>query len=175
MKNSRVLLMVSVVLGVLSLWPMVVMGGPKLHKVGGSKGWKENVNYTTWSSQEHVYVGDWLKFVFDKRYYNVLEVNKTGYDYCIDMTFIRNLTRGGRDVVQLTEAKTYYFITGGGYCFHGMKVAVDVQEHPTPAPSPSLSDTAKSGGDSILPSMYTCFGIIVANVVYVSLVLVGIL
>lgn len=93
------------------------------------------------------------------------------------MTFVRNLTRGGRDVVQLTEAKTYYFITGGGYCFHGMKVAVDVQEHPTPAPSPSpsLSDTVKSSGGSILPSMYTCFGIIVANVVYVSLFLVGIL
>jgi len=76
-------------------------------------------------------------------------------------------------VVQLTEAKTYYFITGGGYCFHGMKVVVDVQEHQTPAPSPSLS--MKSGGGSILPSVYTCFGIIVANVVYVSLVLVGIL
>jgi len=60
MENSRVILMVSVVLGVLSLWPMVVMGGPKLHKVGGSKGWSQNVNYTTWSSQEHVYAGDWL-------------------------------------------------------------------------------------------------------------------
>lgn len=49
-----------VILGMLSLWPMVVMGGPVLHKVGGGKGWNEHVNYTIWSSQEHVYVGDWL-------------------------------------------------------------------------------------------------------------------
>lgn len=41
---------------------MVVIGGPVLHKVGGSKGWVNNpeVNYTEWSSHEHVYVGDWL-------------------------------------------------------------------------------------------------------------------
>jgi hypothetical protein len=59
--SSRVMLMMSVmVLGMLSLWPMVVMGKPVLHKVGGSKGWNENVNYTIWSSQQHVYVDDWL-------------------------------------------------------------------------------------------------------------------
>jgi hypothetical protein len=59
--SSRVMLMMSVmVLGMLSLWPMVVMGKPVLHKVGGSKGWNQNVNYTIWSSQQHVYVDDWL-------------------------------------------------------------------------------------------------------------------
>ncbi|XP_045811347.1 lamin-like protein [Trifolium pratense] len=174
MENSRVMLMMSVVVfGMLSLWPMVVMGKPVLHKVGGPKGWNQNVNYTTWSSQEHIYVGDWLIFKFDKRYYNVLEVNKTSYENCIDITFIKNVTRGGRDVVQLTEAKTYYFLSAGGYCFHGMKVAVNVQDQ-SPAPSPSLSDTAQSSGGSILPSMYTCFGIIIANVFYVSLVSMGI-
>ncbi|XP_058727414.1 early nodulin-like protein 20 [Vicia villosa] len=168
MENSKVILMV--ILGMLSLWPMVVMGSPKLHKVGGSKGWNEKTNYTQWSSQQHVYVGDWLIFVFDKRYYNVLEVNQTSYENCIDTNFIKNVTRGGRDVVQLIEAKTYYFISSGGYCFHGMKVAVNVQEDQTIAPSPSLSNI-KSGGDFILPSMYTSFGIIV---VYVSLFSMGI-
>ncbi|KAK2419983.1 lamin protein [Trifolium repens] len=174
--SSRVMLMMSVmVLGMLSLCPMVVMGKPVLHKVGGSKGWNENVNYTIWSSQEHVYVDDWLIFKFDKRYYNVLEVNKTCYEDCIDTTFIKNVTRGGRDVVQLTEAKTYYFLSTGGYCFHGMKVAVDVQEYQTDAPSLSPPASMKSGVGSILPSMYTSFGIIIANVVYVSLVSMGIL
>lgn len=102
----------------------------------------------------------------------MLEVNKTNYEYCIDTNFIKNVTRGGRDVVQLTEARTYYFLSSGGYCFHGMKVAIDVQEHQPAAPSPS--PTAKSSGDSFLPSMFTCFGIIVANVVYVTLVSMGI-
>jgi len=51
-----------VVMGWLSL---VVMGNPMLHKVGGSKGWiNHDVNYTQWSAQQHVYVGDWLcKFI----------------------------------------------------------------------------------------------------------------
>lgn len=29
-------------------------------RVGGSQGWKTDVNYTEWSSQQHFYVGLWL-------------------------------------------------------------------------------------------------------------------
>lgn len=53
-----------------------------------------------------------------------MEVNKTSYENCIDRNFIENITRGGRDVFSLTEAKPYYFLSGNGYCFKGMKVAV---------------------------------------------------
>lgn len=88
-------------------------------------------------------------FVFDKHMYNVLEVNKTSYDSCNDRNFIRNLTRGGRDVVQLTEARPYYFLSGGGFCWQGMKLALLVQETPpVPAPTPkkdaSSSNTVRS-------------------------------
>ncbi|TKY57084.1 Lamin protein [Spatholobus suberectus] len=75
--------------------------------------------------------------------YNVLEVNKTSYENCMDAGFIRNISRGGgRDVFQLTDAKTYYFISEGGFCWHGMKVAIHVTEGvaPTLAPSPNASD-----------------------------------
>ncbi|TKY50218.1 Lamin protein [Spatholobus suberectus] len=176
MENSRGAQMVVaasvVVMGWLSL---VVMGGPTLHKVGGSKGWiNHDVNYTEWGAQERVYVGDWLIFMFDKRYFNVLEVNKTSYENCTDRDFIKNVTRGGRDVVQLTEARTYYYISGGGYCFHGMKVAVHVEDYqdaaPAMAPAPSAMVSA-----SLLPSVPTCLWIIVANVLYVNLVLMDLL
>lgn len=70
----------------------------------------------------------WLDFGFDKRKYNVLEVNQTSYQQCNDKGFIKNITRGGRDVYNLTEAKLFYFLSSGGYCFHGMKLAVDVVE-----------------------------------------------
>ena len=77
-------------------------------------------------------------FGYDKHYFNVLEVNKTGYENCIDTRFIKNITRGGgRDVFQLTEDKTYYFISGGGFCWQGLKVAIDVTEHVAPAPEPT--------------------------------------
>ncbi|CAJ1947053.1 unnamed protein product [Sphenostylis stenocarpa] len=108
-------------------------------------------------------------FMFDKRYYNVLEVNKTSYENCIDRDFIRNLTRGGRDVVQMTEARTYYYLSAGGYCFHGMKVAVHVQEHPAMAPAPSSSSSSfLIVSASLLPSvMSSCIWVIVvANFLY---------
>ncbi|KAG4969720.1 hypothetical protein AAZX31_13G045400 [Glycine max] len=171
-RGARLMVVASVVaIGWLSL---VVMGSPVLHKVGGSKGWiNHDVNYTEWAAQEHVYVGDWLIFKFDRRYFNVLEVNKTSYENCIDRDFIKNITRGGRDVVQMTEARTYYYLSDGGYCFHGMKVAVQVQEYQdpalamvAPAPSPVVSGS----------SVFTCIWIIVANVVlFVNLMVVGIL
>ena len=69
-------------------------------------------------------------FGFDKQLYNVLEVNKTSYESCIDKDYIYNVTRGGRDVFHLTEAKTYYFLSGRGYCYKGMKVAVFVEQSP---------------------------------------------
>lgn len=70
-------------------------------------------------------------FGFDKQLYNVLEVNKTSYESCIDKDYIYNVTRGGRDVFHLTEAKTYYFLSGRGYCYKGMKVDVFVEQSPS--------------------------------------------
>ncbi|KAI6706246.1 hypothetical protein NL676_009208 [Syzygium grande] len=123
---------------------------PVLHRVGGGQNtWEPGLNFTDWSSHEQFYVGDWLFFGFDKTQYNVLEVNETSYDKCIETNFITNITKGGRDVFNLTEAKPYYFICGRGYCFNGMKVAVNVTEAPTPPPTPS-KDLSKKGSSSRL-------------------------
>ncbi|KAK4417631.1 Lamin-like protein [Sesamum alatum] len=121
----------------------------ELIKVGGRAGWAENVNYTEWAAARHFYVGDWLYFVFDKRYYTVLEVKRSNYEQCNDSEFIKNISRGGRDVFNLTEARAYYFLTSGGYCYHGMKLAIHVQElvppSPPPHPSPSTSAASSAG------------------------------
>lgn len=67
--------------------------------------------------------------------FNVLEVNKTSYENCVDTGFIQNITGGaGRDVFQLKEVKTYYFLSGGGFCWQGMKVAIKVTEDVAPTP-----------------------------------------
>ncbi|KAK9280698.1 hypothetical protein L1049_014396 [Liquidambar formosana] len=119
-----------------------------LHRVGGGqRTWKPNVNFSNWTIHERFYVLFFSHqvFGFDRSLYNVLEVNKTAYEKCIDTNFIKNITRGGRDVFPLTEIKPYYFLSSGGYCFHGMKLVVDVKDTP-PARSPSL---AKSGSSSI--------------------------
>ncbi|XVF58344.1 hypothetical protein PTKIN_Ptkin07bG0058700 [Pterospermum kingtungense] len=116
----------------------------KLHRVGDKLGWNPNVNYSEWSNHHQFYVGDWLLFNFDKHYFNVLEVNKTSYENCNDQGFIKNITRGGRDVIELTEARPYYFLSSGGYCFHGMKVAVniDIPQAPAPVPLPGPTKNA---------------------------------
>ncbi|XP_050383491.1 lamin-like protein [Argentina anserina] len=114
----------------------------KLYKVGDEQGWSPNVNYTEWSADKEVNVGEWLIFNFDKRYYNVLEVNKTSFDSCNDQVFITNITRGGRDVFELKEARPYYFLSSGGYCYHGMKLALVVQEQPPLAPALAPANNA---------------------------------
>ncbi|KAM7259018.1 hypothetical protein ACFE04_014759 [Oxalis oulophora] len=104
---------------------------PVLHRVGGKKGtWEPDVNFTEWANHEKFYTGDWLYFGFNKSAYNVLEVNRTSYLKCNGKNFITNITKGGRDVFNLTEAKKYYFICNtnkGRYCFRGMKLAVQVE------------------------------------------------
>ncbi|KAL0558677.1 hypothetical protein IC582_003256 [Cucumis melo] len=127
---------------------------PVLHNVGGGKyTWTTNINFTDWSIHEHFYVGDWLYFGFDKHIYNVLEVNKTSYENCNDKDFIFNITKGGRDVFNLTEAKTYYFLSGRGFCFQGMKVAVFVEEYSTPPPTIISPPNLPKNNPNLSPSL----------------------
>ncbi|CAK9322704.1 unnamed protein product [Citrullus colocynthis] len=143
--SSRIIRLVMGYCGWLLLFLVVTLGkGEHLHKVGNSQGWTPNLNYTLWSSSHHFHLGDWLYFVYDKRYYNVLEVNKRSYEDCNDKDFIKNITRGGRDVFQLAEFRPYFFIGGGGYCFQGMKLAVFVSAIDR-APAPSPAAPIKSG------------------------------
>lgn len=104
------------------------------------------VNYTDGSSKLIM-----LDFGFDKHKYNVLQVNKTNYEKCGDKDFIENVTRGGRDVFNLTEAKPFYFICGrGDYCSKGMKISVHVEtDPPPPTASPNLTISASPSPSSI--------------------------
>ena len=68
-------------------------------------------------------------------------MNKTSYENCIDTGYINNITRGGRDVFQLAEERPYYFLSGKGFCFKGMRVAIDV-ENPALEPPPPMPNKA---------------------------------
>ncbi|XP_015583136.1 lamin-like protein isoform X2 [Ricinus communis] len=119
---------------------MIKCAESRLLKIG-ERGWIPDYNYTEWLNQRHnhFYVGDWL-------------LNQTSYEDCNDQGFIFNVTRGGRDVYQLKEARPYYFLSSGGYCWNGMKLAISVEElAPTPAPAPP----AKSDSPSSSTCTYT--------------------
>ncbi|XP_073525334.1 uncharacterized protein [Phyllobates terribilis] len=101
--------------------------------VGGNVGWSPNNNYTLWAKDKHFYKGDWLFFVYDRNQMNILEVNKTNYESCNTDHPMTNWTRGaGRDVVPLNMTKMRYFVSGKGFCFSGMKLAVDTKNPPPP-------------------------------------------
>ncbi|XP_020202385.1 lamin-like protein [Cajanus cajan] len=116
--------------------------------VGNNKFWNPNVNYTEWTKGKHFYLDDWLFFVYDRNQMSVLEVNKTDYESCNSDHPLVNWTRGaGRDVVPLNVTKTYYLISGKGFCFSGMKVAVHVEK----LPPPPKASPIKSGA----PTLYS--------------------
>lgn len=116
--------------------------------VGANMGWTTNVNYTIWAQNKHFYNGDWLFFVYDRNQMNVLEVNKTDYESCNSDHPLHNWTTGaGRDVVPLNVTRHFYFISGKGFCFSGMKLAVRVENPPPPPTSSPINE--KSGSSSI--------------------------
>lgn len=80
----------------------------------------------------------------------MLEVNNTSYEQCRDEGFMKNITKGGKDVFNLTEAKTYYFLSGGGYCYQGMKLSVDVVDYSRLAPAPTPANSPPRNIDTLI-------------------------
>nr|GMD01083.1 chorismate mutase 1, chloroplastic [Ipomoea batatas] len=120
-----------------------------------------------WSLVDPVYRGcehglDLELFVYDRNQMNVLEVNKTDYESCNADHPLHNWTTGaGRDVVPLNVTKTYYIISGKGFCYGGMKVAVTVEKLPPPpkaAPvksgSPGLLSSFSFRGQIVVPALF---------------------
>ncbi|KAJ4707363.1 Lamin-like protein [Melia azedarach] len=129
--------------------------------VGGGKFWNNNVNYTVWAQGKHFYLGDWLYFVYDRNQMDVLEVNKTDYEKCNSDHPLRNWTRGaGRDVVPLNETRHYYIISGKGFCYGGLKLAIRVENPPPPPSASPIKDKSSAprtiyGGQFVLPAVFT--------------------
>ncbi|KAK9118999.1 hypothetical protein Scep_017092 [Stephania cephalantha] len=130
--------------------------------VGGHNGWTSNFNYTEWAKTQHFYLGDWLFFVYDRNQMNVLEVNKTAYDACSAEYPLHNWTTGaGRDVVPLNVTRHYYFISGNGFCYGGMKLAVRVENLPPPpkAALASHKNGAPNASSLIMVRLATAFAV----------------
>jgi len=86
----------------------------------------------------------WADFGFNRTRHNILQVNKSSYEQCVDNDYIFNITRGGRDVFQLLEPKPYYFICGRGYCLKGMKLAITALPQPPPSAPTNFTSTTTS-------------------------------
>ncbi|GAB4827324.1 hypothetical protein Ancab_034211 [Ancistrocladus abbreviatus] len=144
MESVKLLLLFSSLL-MMTIMPQV---SALRYMVGGNMGWSPSVNYTLWAKGKQFYLGDWLFFVYDRNQMNVLEVNQTDYESCNSDHPLVNWTGGaGRDVVPLNVTKHRYFISGKGFCYGGMKLAINVEKPPPPpsaAPIKSYSSSMTS-------------------------------
>lgn len=85
---------------------------------------------------------------------NVLEVNQTDYVSCNANNFLHNFTTGaGRDVVPLNVTRHYYFISGNGFCYGGMKLSVKVEN----LPPPPKASPIKSKSSALAPAYRSQF------------------
>nr|ABD32491.2 Blue (type 1) copper domain [Medicago truncatula] len=137
MKGIKLLVSMSqammILLLVCTVLVMLPVASAKRWIVGDKKGWTTNINYSTWIEGNNFYNGDWLFFSYDRNQMNVLEVNKTDYETCNSDHPIYNWAAGaGRDVVPLNVTRDYYLISGKGFCFGGMKLAIHVKNYPPP-------------------------------------------
>ncbi|KAH7854503.1 hypothetical protein Vadar_014569 [Vaccinium darrowii] len=94
-------------------------------------------------SRSEIRKKDSLLFVnYDANHYDVLEVNHNNFDSCDDKNFIMNVTEGEDSLFNLTEAKTYYFISNRDHCLQGdLKVSITVlgtSVNTTPPPETSI-------------------------------------
>lgn len=84
-------------------------------------------------------------------------MNKTNYETCNSEHPLHNWTTGaGRDVVPLNVTRDYYFISGKGFCYGGMKLGISVENPPPPPSSSPVNATNNSPRNT-----YTCTGQIV--------------
>ncbi|CAL9136390.1 unnamed protein product [Musa textilis] len=120
------------------------------HTVGGSTGWANGVDYTTWTSGKTIVAGDSLTFNYVAGVHTVDQVSATDYSSCSASNAL-STDSSGQTTVKLSKAGTYYFICGvASHCSNGMKIAVPVK-----AASPAISPATPPSSPTKPPTAAT--------------------
>ncbi|XAR51991.1 hypothetical protein NMG60_11006813 [Bertholletia excelsa] len=123
------------------------------HVVGGSQGWEESGDYSSWASGQTFKVGDQLVFKYTPGLHSVVELSdESAYKSC-DVSSAANTLSTGNDVVKLSNPGTRYFACGtSGHCGAGMKVkitTVAADSSSTPASSSSAPSSTFAAPSSL--------------------------
>ncbi|XP_059313027.1 uclacyanin-3-like [Lycium ferocissimum] len=110
------------------------------HIVGGSGGWSQSGDYSTWAAGETFNVGDTLEFNYGGSH-GVDVISKDDYDNCNTGNAIESHS-DGKTTIKLSKAGPMYFSCPTfGHCQTGMKLAVNVKATSTPSNSPTTPST----------------------------------
>ncbi|KAL3348761.1 hypothetical protein AABB24_022099 [Solanum stoloniferum] len=112
------------------------------HVVGGSGGWTQSGDYTTWATAETFTVGDTLEFNYGGSH-GVDVISKDDYENCNTGNAIESYS-DGKTTIKLTKSGPMYFSCPTfGHCQSGMKLSINVQDSSTPS-TPSTPSTTPS-------------------------------
>ncbi|KAI4302835.1 hypothetical protein MLD38_038536 [Melastoma candidum] len=114
------------------------------HVVGGSSGWAQSVDYTTWANGETFAVGDKLVFTYGGSH-SVDQVSQSDYTNCNSGSAIKSYNGGSTTITLSTAGSMYFICPTVGHCDGGMKLAITVgASSTTPSTSPSTPGTSPS-------------------------------
>ncbi|KAF6153611.1 hypothetical protein GIB67_027478 [Kingdonia uniflora] len=107
----------------------------------------ENRDYKSWAANKTFHVGDTIVFVYNPKYHNLLEVSHEDYRSC-NLSSPCAVYTSGKTSITIKRRGHHFFICGfPAHCAAGMKVDINIPHRPliiaspTPAPSPSHSDS----------------------------------
>ncbi|GLT84291.1 hypothetical protein SLE2022_025300 [Rubroshorea leprosula] len=93
--------------------------------VGGTSGWNQGVDYSTWAQGKTFNVGDTLLFTYGSTH-RVDEVSESDYTSCASGNAL-STHNDGNTTITLSKAGSMYFICPtAGHCASGQKLAVSV-------------------------------------------------
>ncbi|MCL7038862.1 hypothetical protein MKW94_003350 [Papaver nudicaule] len=123
----------------------------KIYDVGDTAGWTHNVNYTEWASSKAIHPGDTVRFKYDSKNHNLVQVTYEEYWACSAKAPLGTYA-SGNDSIHITGAyDDYYFICDiPGRCDMGQRVHLKVTwsagraSSPPHTPPPSKSSGSKS-------------------------------
>ncbi|GMP42592.1 hypothetical protein CsSME_00012283 [Camellia sinensis var. sinensis] len=119
------------------------------HTVGGTSGWSQTTDYSTWAAGATFTVGDTLLFNYGSSH-SVAVMSQSDYNSCNTGNAI-NTYNGGQTTITLDKPGSMYFACPSfGHCQGGMKMAINVvaATSSTTTPSSGSSPTTPAGSTS---------------------------
>ncbi|KAL9404249.1 hypothetical protein Peur_001221 [Populus x canadensis] len=146
------------------------------HVVGGSQGWEESTDFSSWASGQKFKVGDQLVFKYTSGLHSVVELGgESAYKSCGLGTALNSMNTGN-DVVKLNKPGTRYFACGTlGHCGQGMKVKITVESGTAPSTPESPSSSSSSSSSPAASSASAMHNYFAAFVLLTALVATSLL
>ncbi|KAK8606202.1 hypothetical protein V6N13_102957 [Hibiscus sabdariffa] len=102
---------------------------PVTYHVGDDEGWDLSIDMQSWTRGKEFHAGDSLVFEYDDQRFDVVLVNKEGFDSCTVNDGAKVLD-SGNDKVQLAFGANYFIDSVANICSGGLKMFINATAPP---------------------------------------------